>query len=423
MKRDHTSVQTLPDCPGIYFFVGPKRQVLYVGKATSLHDRVRSYFGRDLVATRGAHMVRMVDEAVKVECKVTDSVLEALILEAHLIKELKPPFNTRDKDDKSFLYVVITKNEVYPRVLLIRGKDLPTRLQELTGKTVIDLDAPPLPVFGPFPHALQLKEAMRLIRKIFPFYDTVRPVHELRAKKDARLRFNESIGVYPPSSTTPSEYARTVRHIILFFQGKKQRLLRSLERDMRRYAHHRAFEAAGEVKRQLFALQHINDISLMKREQRRHAGGSAAVRIEGYDIAHLAGTDMVGVMVVLEGGVAQKKEYRTFTIRSVSSSNDTAALREVLTRRLAHPEWRYPDIIVVDGSTAQSNVTRTTLREAGMTTPVVAVTKDEHHRPKRVSGPIKIRTAYANEILLANAEAHRFSLSTHTRKRSKRMRS
>ncbi len=421
MKRDHKSVQTLPDTPGVYFFVGKKRAVLYVGKATSLRDRVRSYFGADLAATRGAHMVRMVDEAIRVEHRVTDSVLEALILEAHLMKELKPPFNTRDKDDKSFLYVVITKHETYPRVLLMRGKDVTTRLSTLTGAAHVDIDAPPLPVYGPFPHALQLKEAMRLIRKIFPYYDTARPVDELRAKRDARLRFNESIGVYP-SVESPREYSRTIRHIMLFFEGKKQRLLTTLERDMRRYAQRKEFEAAGVVKRQLFALRHINDISLMKREQHRRASGSSAVRIEAYDVAHLAGTDMVGVMTVVEAGVARKEEYRTFTIRSVTSSNDTAALREVLTRRLAHPEWRYPDVIVVDGGVAQRNVAHAVLRDAGMTTPVIAVTKDEHHRPKRVSGPIKVRSMHADEILLANAEAHRFSLATHKRKRSKRIR-
>ncbi len=127
-----THAKTLPDTPGVYFFVGKRKEILYVGKATSLKDRVRSYFAKDLVDTRGLHMVKMVDEAVKIEHRETDSVLEALILEAKLIKELKPRYNTRDKDDKSFNYLVITTNETYPRLLTIRGKDLATQLEILT---------------------------------------------------------------------------------------------------------------------------------------------------------------------------------------------------------------------------------------------------------------------------------------------------
>lgn len=422
MIREHASIGILPDEPGVYFFVGERREVLYVGKATSLKDRVRSYFAPDLSATRGAHMVRMVDEARRVDFRATDSVLEALILEAKLIKELKPRYNTRDKDDKSFNFLVITTNEAWPRLLTVRGKDLERTLETLRTHASRAARSSSLPVYGPFVHAGQFKEALKLIRKIFPYYDTVHPVEELRAKQDRKLRFNETIGVYPPSSTTRQEYARTIRHIRLFFDGKKQQLIRSLEREMYAHARKQAFEAAATCKRQLFALQHINDISLLRRTVSDGAHTNSALRIEGYDVAHLQGKDMIGVMTVVMGGVAQKQDYRTFNIRSVGKSNDTAALREILERRLAHAEWEYPKLIVVDGGTAQLNAARTVLRNAGVEIPVVAVTKDERHRPKQIRGPVKWRRTYAADILLANAEAHRFSLARHTHKRRSTLR-
>jgi len=355
-------------------------------------------------------------------------VLEALILEAKLIKELKPRYNTRDKDDKSFNHLVITTNEPYPRLLTIRGKDLFQKLTEL-GSVGSPVKSPShklqatnytLPMYGPFVHAGQFKEALKLIRKIFPYYDCTRPVVELRERRDRKLRFNETIGVYPPADTTEKEYARTIRHIRNFFEGKKGQVIRSLEREMHAHAKKQRFEDAARCKRQIFALQHLNDISLIRRERNRAQGDGTDIRVEGYDVAHLGGKQMVGVMTVVEGGEAQKKEYRTFNVRSVTKSNDPAALREILSRRLAHAEWGYPRLIVVDGGKAQYNAAKAVLAEAGVHIPVVAVTKDERHRPKSMLGPITLRREHAADILLANAEAHRFSLARHRKQRALR---
>jgi len=415
MTREQPSLKKLPDEPGVYFFVGQRRQVLYVGKATSLKDRVRSYFSADLAHTRGPHMSQMVERAHHVEFRETDSVLEALVLEAKLIKTFKPLYNTRDKDDKSFNHLVITKHEAYPRVLTVRGKELQTKLKELGATRTT-------PVYGPFPYAGQFKEALKIIRKIFPYYDCTRPVCELMERDDRKLRFNQSIGVYPDTRISAKEYARTIRHIQLFFEGNKSQVVRSIEREMHAHARKKEFEDAARCKRQLFALRHIEDVSLIRREPRMRAQQEQGYRLEGYDVAHLQGRDMVGVMTVVVDGAPDKRSYRTFTIRSVSKSNDTAALTEVLSRRLAHPEWLYPRLIVADGGTAQLNAAKKVLAEAGVEIPVVAVTKDERHRPKRIQGPSKVRRAYEAYILLVNAEAHRFSLAVHTRKRRKRIR-
>src|SRR3989344_7646737 len=145
----------LPDKPGVYLFK-KNNQILYVGKATSLKNRVQSYMSKRLFDMRGPIVEKMIKEADKVDWEITDSVLEALILEAELIKKYKPYYNTKEKDDKSFNYVVIT-NEEYPRVITMRGKELLSQHGERRK------------IYGPFPHGSELREALKIIRRIFPY--------------------------------------------------------------------------------------------------------------------------------------------------------------------------------------------------------------------------------------------------------------
>jgi excinuclease UvrABC nuclease subunit len=296
----------------------------------------------------------MVKEAKTLEWRETDSVLEALILEASLIKSHKPRYNVDLKDDKSFNYVVITK-EAFPRVLLVRGKDLPSEWPAEKRKAV----------FGPFPHGGQLQTALKMIRRIFPYRDTCEPC--VPGGVPCKPCFNRQIGLCPgvcSGEITKEEYAQTIRHLTLFFQAKKKILLKELEREMKVAAKEERFEDAAALRGQLFALTHINDVALIK-EEFKNPHGPSPVRVEAYDVAHLMGGAMVGVMVVTVNGHAEPAEYRKFKINSVSSSNDPAALKEVLSRRLGHSEWPLPKIIVVDGSTAQMNVAEAVLEEVG----------------------------------------------------------
>lgn len=407
MTRDALKAKDLPDIPGVYFFLGKRKEILYIGKATSLRSRVRSYFVDDLVEKRSSLIEQMVDEAVDIEWRETDSVLEALILETNLIRTHKPRYNTRSKDDKSFNYLIIT-NEEYPRVLVVRGKDLTERFTEKEIKYV----------FGPFPSGLLFREALRIVRKIFKFYDTKKPIAEISTKMGrGAIDFNRQIGLYP-SEHSKEEYDRTIRHIKLFFEGKKQQIIKELTRDMRAHAKRQEFEQAQVLKQKIHALTHIQDVALMRRELYAQPK-SDSVRIEAYDIAHLAGDDMVGVMTVVEDDEARSDEYRKFKIRSVSAANDTAALKEVLDRRLAHTEWPMPQIIVVDGGTAQKNAAEFVLKKYGVGIPVVGVVKDEYHRPKRVTGSKVLIGRHESAILLANAEAHRFAIAYHRSKRDR----
>ena len=148
----------MPDKPGVYFFLDKDKKPMYIGKATSLKDRVRSYFGKDLISTRGPLILDMVFKSKGLKWVETDSVLEALILEANLIKKYQPIYNSKEKSDKSFNYVGITK-EIYSRVVIVRGKDLETEKSHLKS------------VYGPYTSSSTLKEALKIIRKIFPFFD------------------------------------------------------------------------------------------------------------------------------------------------------------------------------------------------------------------------------------------------------------
>lgn len=397
----------LPDAPGVYFFLGKRKKILYIGKATSLRSRVRSYFADDILEKRSALIEQMVAEAETVEWTETDSVLEALILEANLIRTHKPRYNTIAKDDKTFNHLVIT-NEEYPRVLVVRGKDLTERFTTKEIKYI----------FGPFPSGMLFREALAIVRKIFKFYDTERPIGEIKTKMGkGTIDFNRQIGLYP-SVQSKREYQRTIQHIRLFFEGKKHQLIKILTKEMREYARTQAFEKAGEIKRKIFALTHIEDVALVRRDMYRNRG-SRATRIEAYDIAHMSGKDMVGVMTVVENGEVRTSEYRKFKIGSVKSSNDPAALREVLDRRLAHAEWPMPQMIVVDGGRAQKNAAELILKKYGIGIPVVAVTKDEYHRPKRLLGTQTLIREHEDSILLANVESHRFAIAYHRQKRGK----
>lgn len=410
MLKSDIDFKKLPDKPGVYFFLGAKKEILYIGKATSLKNRVRSYFTSDISEKRSKVIEKMVLEAKNVEVTETDSVLEALILETNLIRTHSPTYNTRSKDDKSYNHLVIT-NEDYPRVLVVRGKDVTEKFSAREIKYE----------FGPFTNAQLFKEALKIIRKLFQFYDTKTPIGEEKNKLSrGKIDFNRQIGLYP-ENLSRKEYAKTIRHIKLFFEGKKKQILKELNKEMFDFAKKEQFEQATIVKKRIFALNHIQDIALIKDETRIYRD-EKRIRIEAYDIAHLQGNDMVGVMTVVEGGEVVSADYRKFKINLINSPNDTAALKEVIERRLKHNEWPHPQIIVVDGSTAQKNIAEKIIKKAGLVIPVVAVVKDDRHKPNRLIGQKKILNIHKIEILLANQESHRFAINFHRNLRLKKTR-
>jgi excinuclease ABC subunit C len=413
----------LPDKPGVYFFLGPSdrgkknENILYIGKATSLKDRVGSYFSKDLIDTRGPMLVDMVFSAKKIKYQVTDSVLEALILEAEQIKKHQPKYNTKEKSDKSFNYVCITKEEL-PKVVIVRGRNVKHRVFDK--------------IYGPYTSSTQLREALRLVRKIFPFLDD---------KSKNYLEFYRQINLVPDINDKKL-YLQNIKNIKLFFSGSprpggaRKKILGNLKKEMLVYAKAKEFEKASEIKRQIFALQHINDVALLRNENLKlknfsgllhPTGGTFPVqnslvqdfRIEAYDIAHMGGKNMVGVMTVVEDGEPEKSEYKKFKIRTQENANDTGALKEVLERRFNHPEWRYPNLLVVDGALAQFNTATKVLKNLSLKIPVVGVVKDDKHKAKAFIGNEEIINENRAAILLANSESHRFAINYHKNIRTK----
>lgn len=411
MNSQQVKKAGLPDKPGVYFFK-VSNSILYIGKATSLRDRVKSYFSKDIIVTRGSHILDMTVKADRVEWQETDSVLEALILEANLIKKYKPKYNTKEKDNKSFNYVCITKDKL-PRVLVVRGRGLDKKLYSK--------------VYGPFPNGQQLKEAMKIIRRIFPYFDN-------DSLKRNNREFYKQLGLVPIG-----EYKNNIKNLKLFFEGKKKSIIINLKKEMLAFAKKNEFEKAGEIKNRIFALNHINDVALIKEDtiaSQKNANSSrftlkgsdtdknfqfsaTQFRIEAYDVAHMGGKNMVGVMTVVEDGEVNKSEYKKFIIRTQDGANDTGALEEVLSRRLRHTEWGLPSLIVVDGSVAQVNVAKRVLARYQFEIPIVGVVKDERHKPKAIIGDEDIIKIYKKQILLANSESHRFSITFHKQKRNK----
>jgi excinuclease UvrABC nuclease subunit len=430
MQRIKNKIKKLPDSPGVYFFMKGKK-ILYIGKATSLRDRVRSYFSGDIESTRGPLISKMLSQFNDIAFQKTDSVLEALILEAYLIKKHQPEANILEKDDRSFNYVIITKED-FPRVLIVRQRELEGFLRGGLRKFS---SRPPLGEiaysFGPFTNGAQLKQAMKIVRRLFPFRDKCNPNQDHPC-------FNNQIGLCPGVCTgeiSERDYGKQVKNIALFFEGNKTKLINSLKREMKTFAKKREFEEANKIKRQIFALYHIQDISLIKASQVSKAPfDTKTFRIESYDIAHLSGTNVVGAMTVVEDGEIKKSDYRKFKIKNDPGVNDTKALSEILARRLNHPEWPLPNLIVIDGGIAQKKTAEKVLKEKKINIPVVSVVKDERHKPKEILGmndklrimnygkkgkDIKKYEDLEEKILLANAEAHCFAIGFHKQLRRK----
>ncbi|MEX2054434.1 MAG: excinuclease ABC subunit UvrC [Candidatus Colwellbacteria bacterium] len=387
----------IPDTPGVYLFKGVKGKLLYVGKAGNLRRRVSSYF----MKSHSDKTQRLVKEVKKVDYIETPTAIEALILEAELIKKHEPPYNFKEKDDKSFLYVEITKEE-YPRVLLVRGKD------NVEGER-----------FGPFTNASDIRTALRILRKIFP-YNTHEASQISRAKRPC---FNAQIGLCPGTcvgAIEKTKHKKNINDLKLFLKGGKDKIVRRLEKDMQTAAKHLDFEEAARLKRQLFALNHIQDIALVSKS--KMVGDEEGVRIEGYDISNISGAHPVGSMVVFVDGAASKENYRKFKIKTIDQSNDVGMLKEMLNRRFSHGSpgegWSLPDLVLVDGGIGQVNAAKFVIGEAGLRIPVVGIAKGPTRKKNEFIG--KIPKGVAKDILIQiRDEAHRFAIKYHKQVRGK----
>jgi excinuclease ABC subunit C len=374
-------LKTIPQKPGVYFWFNKTGKVLYVGRATSLKNRLSQYFLKGV----DARIAEMVAAATDLKYEVTDSLLEAIILEAKNIKKFWPKYNIVDRDNRSFIYVVIPKTD-FARPIVVRGTDL-KKFPTTKAK-----------VFGPYQSWHLLQKALRLIRLIFP-YGTCRP-------NSGKACFDYQIGLCPGAcigEISAKEYQMNINNISLLLSGEKKRLLAKLMK-----------ENPDKIK----ALKHIQDVSLLTREDDLRE--NKINRLEGYDISHNHGKESYGSMVVFEDGEANRQAYRLFKIKEAPAGDDERALAEVLLRRFNHPEWPLPELIMIDGGSPQISFLSRLLATHNIEVPLVGISKFGGDKLVLTAGSSKSLRALTENIkptlLKLREEAHRFA--NYGRKRS-----
>lgn len=414
-------LKNLPLTSGIYIFKDKKGEIIYIGKATSLKSRVGSYF---LNKNQGEYIrpiEKMIAQVEKIKTIETETVLEALILEANLIKKHKPKYNVDGKDDKSFAYFVITKED-FPRVLIVRETDLQKSHQSSVISNQKKSEDKKIQntkyniqytkIFGPYTSKIQMQIALKIIRKIFPFHN--------RREKSEKGCLEFQLGLCPgpyAGAISKEDYKKNIKGIKMILEGKKKNLLKILEREMLRYSKEEKFEKALELRNKIFALKHIQEIALLRGEEKNNI--SQGFRIEAYDISNISGEFAVGSMVVFGGGNPDKSQYRKFKIKTVKGSDDVGMMREMLIRRLNN-KWSLPDLIILDGGKGHLNMGRAVLGERGLDIPSVGVAKGPDRKKLEVVGGENIKNKKIVNILKDKKllkritdEAHRFAITYH----------
>jgi len=356
--------KTFPSKPGVYYFKNKTGQIIYIGKALSLRHRVANYFQKNIKDPKTKQLVSEID---KCEYLLADSEFDALLLEAKLIKEHRPKYNVLLKDDKRYLYIAISK-ENCPRIFVVRKVELEQNL---------------LDWYGPFPSGGEARQVLKTIRHIFP-YRTRCKVMSGKPCLDYQLNLCPGVCFKPVP-----EYKKIIFDIRQILSGKTNRLLKSLATNMQTAAKNLNFEEAQKLKRQLTALTNITQnwrhvptdkienslaVANLRKILVKYQGIDPITvkKIEGYDISNLGKDIIVGGMVAFSDGVPDKAQYRKFKISlrinnkekriNLQKQNDPEGIKQIIFRRLNHPEWLYPQLILVDGGKGQVTAAQDALK-------------------------------------------------------------
>ncbi len=415
-------LKTLPSAPGVYFHKNKAGEIIYVGKAAVLKNRVRQYFQNP--KDRDPKTAALVEEIYMTDWIVVDTEMDALFLESEMIKRYMPKWNILLRDDKNVCFVRINTKAEVPDVSMTRNN--------------LGDDAR---YIGPFYAKNTIATALRILRKIFPFYD--KP-YSGKKTLDTDLGLTPGIEI---GKMTPKDYHKILNNLIRYLEGDRQKLLKDLEHEMKEEAKKGNYERAAELRNELFGLKGLkkrivfsdkefldisSDQALLQLQKMLHLPEPPR-RIEGYDISHQSGQDVVASMVVFTNGVSDRSEYRKFKLKK-QQNNDTASLQEVITRRLKHPSWKYPDLIILDGGELQVASVLPLLQAVkdSATIPVIGRDKSGDHSKSAIvkivvptsQGFQTIELSKDSHIsrLIAriDEEAHRFAITYHTLLKRKR---
>ncbi len=445
----------LPKIPGVYLFKNREGEVLYVGKAISLRDRVRSYFAPDLADTRGPGLVNMVVQAVTLDHQQTGSELEALLLEARLIRQYKPKYNIRLRDDKSFSLIRIDLSQEFPGIYLSREKDLEELLAKKkrarAGEGKVSQKIDHQEFFGPYLSASSVRKALKTIRHIWPFRDCTSTKYKEYEKLGHGCIF-ATLGLCEApcaAKVSVEDYRKNIDQIRAFLRGDREQLLRQVEQQMTEASANENYEMAVRFRDRLQALAHIQDVAETRKlndaRQRSDAytyNAERDLRFECYDISNISGQYAVASMVVgiLRDGkdkpvltpadvkqrfYLDKSRYRKFRIKTVEGISDFDMLKEVLKRRLTRGKaneerWILPDLLFVDGGKghlASALEVRLKLELTAERAPIGSVAKGPTRRRVDLYGTdfakvpqVQTDEAWGTVAELLREEAHRFAI-------------
>jgi excinuclease ABC subunit C len=350
----------------VYFHKNAKGQIIYVGKAAVLKNRVRQYFQES--RTRDAKTDVLVAEIDDTDWVVTESEIDALFLESEMVKRYKPRYNILLQDDKSQLFVRMNLKDPYPYVSYTRQP--------------LDDGAE---YFGPYYNGFAVKKALRYLRKIFPY--------STHATMPPRVCLQYHLGLCPgveEQKISSQDYKKTLKKLILYLRGDRVALIKQLESEMKVASAHHEFEVAAKRRNQINDLRSLQKQILFSDREFLDISKDQALtglcnllglqgvprRIEGYDISHMSGTNNVASMVVATNGVADKAEYRKFKMR-IPGNNDFAHMNEVIMRRFSgkHLDWQKPDLLLIDGGKGQLGAALDALETQGAHIPAVGLAK------------------------------------------------
>lgn len=361
----------LPKSAGVYFHKDKAGEIIYVGKAARLNNRVRQYFHAS--RARDPKTEALVAEIHDIDWMEVDSEIEALFLEAEMIRRYMPRYNILLRDDKAMCYIRVNLNSDYPTVSITRRP--------------LDDGAR---YFGPYNSTTAVKSALKVLRKVFPY-----ATRRVGGQKRATLHYH--LGLDPgleEGKTSLEDYRTNLKRLIAVIEGKRKSIERELEKDMNKAAKNKDFEAAAKYRNKLFALQSLGKQLIFSDKEFQDISKDHALtelvnvlsmskypeRIEGYDISHMQGTDVVASMVVFTNGVSNKGEYRKFKTK-INHNNDFYNMNETIKRRLSEKNrkaWKLPDLFLIDGGKGQLDAALKARDEAGCSSlPMIGLAKRE----------------------------------------------
>ncbi len=368
-KRVEEKLKELPKSPGVYFHKNAAGEILYVGKAAVLRNRVRQYFQAS--RSRDPKTEALVMEIADTDWMVVESELEALFLEAEMIRRYMPRYNILLRDDKAMSYIRIDIDSNFPTVSMTRRP--------------LDDGAR---YFGPYFSTYGVRQALKLLRRIFP-YATRRVTGQKRASLDYHLGLDPGL---EEGKTELDEYRANLRKLIAVIEGRRSGVIREVERDMKRTAKAQEFERAAVLRNRLLALQNLGKQVIFSDKEFLDISKDQALvqlqtllrladppkRIEGYDISHMSGTNVVASMVVFTNGVSNKGEYRKF--KTSQRNDDYGNMHETIFRRFSEKNrknWTMPSLVLIDGGMGQLTAAILAMKEQGVAVPIVSIAKRE----------------------------------------------